>query len=130
MNIEKRVDKLEGRLGVNQTQKSIDEMLEAFSRGEYGRSTMMSIVVGAMNAKNPKDLEEFYDSLRQELPLPLIEWFKENIRHLDDFVKACENDEEPPHIDQRVFNAVLDTIDGTSLGLSLERGNLKSEVQL
>jgi hypothetical protein len=75
MNNAQRVDRLEERLGVNQPAETLDEMIEKFERGAYG-GTLMSIVSGAMAAP---DRDAFFDSLRKDLPGPLVDHFKDRI---------------------------------------------------
>jgi hypothetical protein len=127
MNIEKRVDKLEERFGVNKEPASIEEMLNKLNRGDYGEVTMMSIVVGLHNTK---DLKKYFESLRQQLPISLAEWFEEQTERLNLWCKWCETKEEcgepEPEVDQRVFKGMLASIDGSSLGLPCERENKSS----
>lgn len=73
MNIEGRVNRLEDRIGINQKAETVDEMCAKFSRGEYGQMTTMSIVAGYMSAP---DKGQFFESLRQALPSPLVDEFQ------------------------------------------------------
>lgn len=75
-NIETRVTKLEGSIGINKKAETLEDMIEAFGAGKYGQATVASIVAGAMSAE---DRGEFFLSLRQQYPDPLVDFFVEAI---------------------------------------------------
>jgi hypothetical protein len=75
-NVERRIEKLEGLLRVGAKAKTVEEMFDAFERGDYGPRTLMDVVSGALATS---DLEAFFDSLRKDLPWPLVDHFKDRI---------------------------------------------------
>lgn len=75
-NIENRVNRLEDRIGINQKAECLEDMIAKFDRREYGQVTVMSIVAGAMSAK---DQGQYFESLRQRLPGPLVDLFRDSI---------------------------------------------------
>jgi len=85
MNIGKRVEDLEKKLGVNQTPESLNEMIEKFQRGDYARegfsSSPMALVVEASEAMKRGTLNNFFAELREFLPDLLAEFIKESICH-------------------------------------------------
>lgn len=80
-NIENRVVRLEDRIGINQKAECFEDMIAKFERGEYGQATIMSIVAGAISAE---DKSEFFDSLRQQYPDQLVDFFVEAIMKNND----------------------------------------------
>jgi len=76
-NIKQRVKKLESSLQIGEKAQTLDEMFEAFERGDYGPNSMMNIVSGALSSEDPK---AFYESLRKEMPGTLVDWFEERLK--------------------------------------------------
>ena len=74
--IESRIGRLENRLGVNQPAETIDEMVEKFNCKKYGPETVMSLVCGAVHAK---DLGGYIESLQFRYPGPLIDCFVDGL---------------------------------------------------
>ena len=64
--------KLEDRIGVNQEPETLEEIFAKFDRGEYGQHTTMSIVAACLSAP---DKGQYFESLSQELPRPLVDIF-------------------------------------------------------
>jgi hypothetical protein len=73
MNIESRVIKLEDRIGVSQKAETVTEMFEKMQRGEYGRGYSLAGIVAAY--LSAPDKGQCLESLRQELPGPLVDVF-------------------------------------------------------
>jgi hypothetical protein len=80
MNIENRVAKLEDRIGVNQEPETVEEIFAKFDRGEYGQHTTMGIVAACLSAP---DKGQFFKSLRQHLPGPLVDVFQLRLEKVD-----------------------------------------------
>ncbi len=80
-NIENRLVKLEDRVGIGQKAETVDEMFQKMQRGEYGRDkSLAGIVTAYMSAS---DKSKFFDSLRQQLPGPLVDAFAHQMTAID-----------------------------------------------
>lgn len=80
-NIERRVERLESSLRIGCKPETLEDMFRAFERGEYGHDSMMSIVSCAMSTPDP---EAFFESLRKNMPGPLVDWFVERLKRNDE----------------------------------------------
>jgi len=80
-NIENRVAKLEDRIGIDQPPETVEEMFQKMQRGEYGQGhSLMGIVAACMSAPDKK---QFFESLRQQLPGPLVDAFAHKLMEPD-----------------------------------------------
>lgn len=74
-SIEKRIERLESSLRVGENPQTLDEMFQAFERGDYGDSSIMSIVVAiASNGGSGEHLRG------EGLPDELIDYFVEALK--------------------------------------------------
>lgn len=73
MLIESRLKRIEDTIGAAAAPKTMEDMLRAFYRGDYGGSTPMSIVAGALSASSR---EAFFESLGRKMPAMLVDHFK------------------------------------------------------
>lgn len=71
MNIENRIEKLEGKLGVSQEPETLEVMLTKFNAGEY-KTTTMSVVAFIRSGGS-------WDKLRGKLPGPLVDLFRDSM---------------------------------------------------
>jgi hypothetical protein len=72
LNIERRVAKLEEHLSRADRPKTLEDMFQAFKRGDYGPYTLMSIVADVLSSSDPNAALE---SLRNDMPDTLVDWF-------------------------------------------------------
>jgi hypothetical protein len=72
-DIQKRVVKLEGLLGLRDEPETSDDMIATFEKGGYGYNSVMGIVVAILYARNG-------ESLKKDLPAELVEFFVETLK--------------------------------------------------
>jgi hypothetical protein len=65
--IDKRVNKLEKKLGVNKEPETVEEMYKKLINGEYKNSTLMSLMVAIGHSSNPCE-----DLKNEGVPMELI----------------------------------------------------------
>jgi hypothetical protein len=72
MNNEKRVDKLEEQIGVNQKEETLEEMLQAFLRGEYGniadlfRMITAGVPIDPLKSAYPEEVIKYFQELHAQ----------------------------------------------------------------
>lgn len=84
-NIERRVAKLEDHLNRADRPKTLEDMFQAFKRGDYGPYSLMSIVADVLSSSDPTAVLE---SFRNDMPDTLVDWF------VDRFNRQKTRDEE------------------------------------
>jgi hypothetical protein len=72
MSIENRINKLEGRLGVNQEPENLEQMIRKLNNGGYDGTNTAAIVYFIMSGGS-------WDRLRDKLPDALIAFLQETM---------------------------------------------------